>query len=240
MNARSPFTFPGLLCVCLGVVVLSTAQLQAQTLQRQIKPRTQDQAITLANPLDSGAMFRELSFGTNNGVGDLRTSSRYPLGPMLATTSQGKPGTHYLIKKSGNTVGKIHFSMTRQFGEFTAGAVGRRLTAVREQEKNNGTASHVWDDKWYLRTLPVSGDEYVLLFCHEWLSGRTEWAAIKNTPSKWLVLGSDGKIRTPGNGQNVKFGYKFTTANEVVDIDIHNPDNKNGYSANDILYGFGY
>lgn len=100
------------------------------------------------------------------------------------------------------------------------------------------TITHIWDDKWYKRTLPPNYSEYWMMVAHNITRKTFTWAVIKNTPSTWYVLFNDGSIKTPGNGDQAK--YRMTWSGQVVDLDVRNPKNIYGITGNDIFYGFGY
>jgi len=136
---------------------------------------------------------------------------------------------------------KFHFSATMQYGNFTYNDIAAKAKSVASSEKSANSKSHVFDDLYYYWTLSTSGNSYLLLFWHDWTANRIEWAAVKNTPQYWYVMSSKSSTSTTlGTEQQYKVHFVVTSQNKSVDIDIYNPANTNGWTSNDIWYGFGY
>lgn len=95
-----------------------------------------------------------------------------------------------------------------------------------------------WDDQWYYYTLPDDKTKNLMLLWrnidrHEW-----GYVVVKNTPSVWLVYDNKGGPWTPKNGEQVK--RTWHSDGKRIDIDVKNPENENGWTANDIWVSFGY
>ena len=167
------------------------------------------------------------------------------MNPRQATISLGPA-----LDKNGNKFYRIgpnggqrfHFYANKVSGTFTSSDITSKAKSIAATEKSNNKVTHVWDDRWYYRTLPTSGDTYLLCFWVDWdvSPNRIEWAAVKNSPSTWTVKTSDGRTVKPGNGDQVKVRFNVTGSNQTLDIDIFNPDNTGDWTSNDIWYGFGF
>jgi hypothetical protein len=105
----------------------------------------------------------------------------------------------------------------------------------RRAEANNQT--HVWDDQWYYTTLPER-KFWLMVGYHTRSNGGKfrHFVAIRNTPSRWVVMNHDGKCYYPKNQEQVKLTW--WPNGERVDFDIYNPEGSS-WTANDIWYGFG-
>lgn len=105
----------------------------------------------------------------------------------------------------------------------------------------------LWDDKWYYETLPDSKNELLVLFWKNHDANKHGWLAIKNTPDTWYYttdlrnhswkgIKNDEKINMYWEG----FGTRNTgDAGGSLSIDVKNPENKDGWTPNDIWVGFG-
>lgn len=102
-----------------------------------------------------------------------------------------------------------------------------------------------WDDKWYYETLPDSTNEVLVLFFKNHDANTHGWLAIKNTPDTWFYRTNGKGWKGIKNGQVVNEYWKgYGTSNTgdatgSLSIDVRNPENKGGWSANDIQIGFG-
>lgn len=115
-------------------------------------------------------------------------------------------------------------------------AIGAKALAIAKATKSGG--SFAWDDKWYKRTLSPSNGEILLLMAHNQKVGNVIWVAVKNTPSRWMVMWGDGQTFYPSNNEQIKRSVRIN--GWLLDFDVKNPNNSGGYTANDILFGFGY
>ena len=98
--------------------------------------------------------------------------------------------------------------------------------------------TRVWDDKWYYYTLPDNETKNLMLLWRNIDRHEYGYVVIKNTPTLWLVYTNSGGPWTPGNGQQIK--RTWTTDGKRIDIDVLNPKNESGWTANDIWVSFGY
>ncbi len=98
--------------------------------------------------------------------------------------------------------------------------------------------THVWDDKWYYWTLPDNRNKYLLLTWKNITTGEYGYAFIHNTPQNWWYKTNESGYATIANNQQKKLTW--SSNGHRIDIDIKNPENRNGWTANDIWYSFGY
>jgi hypothetical protein len=96
----------------------------------------------------------------------------------------------------------------------------------------------VWDDKWYFWTLPDNRAKYLLLTWKNLNSGEYGYAFIQNTPQTWWYKTNSSGFQSIPNGVQRK--QTWSTNGTKIDIDLKNPKNSNGWTANDIWYSFGY
>jgi hypothetical protein len=96
----------------------------------------------------------------------------------------------------------------------------------------------LWDDNWYYWTLPDNRNKYLLLVWKNLNSGEYGYTFIQNTPETWWYKTNNSGFRSIPNGEQRKLTW--STNGTKIDIDIKNPENSNGWTANDIWYSFGY
>ncbi|MFM6079636.1 MAG: hypothetical protein ACKPCI_14200, partial [Dolichospermum sp.] len=95
-----------------------------------------------------------------------------------------------------------------------------------------------WDDKWYYWTLPDNRNKYLLLIWKNLSSSEYGYAFIQNTPEAWWYKTNSGGFQSIPNGEQRKLNW--STNGHRIDIDLKNPKNSNGWTANDVWYSFGY
>lgn len=103
----------------------------------------------------------------------------------------------------------------------------------------------LWDDKWYYEILPDSTNELLVLFWKNHDTKGQGWLAIKNTPDTWFYRTNGSSWRGLKDGQKVneywkRFGTRNTgDAGGSLSIDVRNPENRDGWTANHIQVSFG-
>lgn len=112
------------------------------------------------------------------------------------------------------------------------------LKRIAQSVSSACNAAHVWDDKWYYWRLPDNRAKYLLLVWKNLNSGEYGYAFIQNTPQDWWYKTNSRGFATVPNGQQKKITW--STNGYRIDIDLKNPENRNGWTANDIWYSFGY
>ncbi len=163
----------------------------------------------------------------------LSGDSRIPWGPEPA-------GFNY-YSFNGNKVRLIANLYAVAFDRDSLGRASQSIAASAERE---GWKSHTWDDKWYVKSVPDDGSQILFLIAHNTQTGKTTWVAVKNTPSRWIVMKGDGRVEYPGNGEMVKRTVDIN--GKKIDFDIRNPYNrydtyyKEWATPNHIWYSFGY
>jgi hypothetical protein len=130
---------------------------------------------------------------------------------------------------------RVRFIAMEVSGKFTTSDIMAKARSVVNSYKGRTQA---WDDLWYARRLPTSGDTYLLVLWHNMDKNQMGWAAVKNSPQTWSVKTNDGLTYTPTNDQYVKKTY--TVNGKRIDLDLKNPTNDHGWTSNDFFYGFGY
>ena len=124
--------------------------------------------------------------------------------------------------------------------DFTEKGMETAAKDLYRKHKNDYT--HVWDDKWYRQNLKDRVGEYWVLVIDNTTNtkGRSyAYAAIRNTPSAWVVRFHEQKdsVIVP-DGQKVTKRYDFN--GYKVDLDFNNPAAKQGYPSDEFWYSFGF
>ena len=104
------------------------------------------------------------------------------------------------------------------------------------REGSSSGASHVWDDKWLYETVPPGGT--LILGWYNQTRDRYGWVNVLNGNS-WYWRTNDGNSGTCPDGGN-KVPITFNSGGARIDIDLKNPRNGDGWTSNDLWYGFGY
>ncbi|HEY9854150.1 MAG TPA: hypothetical protein V6D05_00345 [Stenomitos sp.] len=149
---------------------------------------------------------------------------------VQATIPQGIPTTSRCYTLSTErVVFKVFFinSDNRSDWDAKASSVGDTCDGTRR-----------WDDQWYYYTLPDNQTRNLMLLWRNIDRREYGYVVIKNTPSLWLVYSNSGGPWTPSNGQQIK--RTWTSDGKRIDIDVLNPKNEGGWTANDIWVSFGY
>ena len=108
--------------------------------------------------------------------------------------------------------------------------------AKKVPETCDGT--RVWHDKWYWYYLPPKEVDNLMLVWRNIDRHEYGYVVVKNTPTVWLVYDNKGGPWTPGNDQQIK--RTWHTDGRRIDIDVKNPKNESGWTANDIWVSFGF
>lgn len=134
-----------------------------------------------------------------------------------------------------------------KIGDERVKFVARVVTTTSDLDLNDILSSlpkrcdstHVWDDQWYYYTLPDNRPKYLLLMWKNINNGEGGWVFVQNTPTRWWYKknGSSG-YQTIRNGESSK--VTWWSNGSKIDIDLNNPKNSGGWTANDIWYSFGF
>jgi hypothetical protein len=100
--------------------------------------------------------------------------------------------------------------------------------------------TRAWDDKWYYYTLPDDKVDNLLLVWRNIDSHAYGYVAIKNTPNLWLVYSNTGNGGPWHIKNDEQLKFSWTTDGRRIDIDVKNPRNVDGWTANDIMVSFGF
>jgi hypothetical protein len=103
---------------------------------------------------------------------------------------------------------------------------------------NTCTGTKVWDDKWYWYYVPPDRTRNLMLAWKNIDAGKAGFVLIKNTPTLWLIYTSSGGPFVVPNGE--RFKVPWTVNGRLIEIDVRNPKNEGGWTANDIWVSFGY
>lgn len=193
-------------------------------------------------------LLGELRF-TNNMFNSVQSGPNYiQSGPNYIS-----PGKYYkLAGANSQSAGdyrlpSVSKSLPVKFFIQIPNAPGHYKTAETSEEAvrrfiAENRPSHVWDDKWYNLTVPARKCVKLTAVVGDFdSSGNANWdrfswsgATVCNGDT-WDVITKEGMQSVPTEGQ-----VKIRAFNNKVHFDFYNPPNRNGWTGDDIHYGFGY
>lgn len=94
----------------------------------------------------------------------------------------------------------------------------------------DGTRS--WDGAWYYYTVPDSGNNKLMIAWRNIDSQDFGYVLIKNTPSRWTVGTTGGRLWPLENDETRRFSFQ-TNGRQIL-IAVKNPKNEGEWTANDI------
>lgn len=110
--------------------------------------------------------------------------------------------------------------------------------AKAETVTNACDGTRVWDDKWYWYFVPPDKTRNLMLVFRNIDTNEYGYVVVKNTPTVWLVYDNRGGPTVLANDR--QFKKTWTLNGRRIDIDVKNPNNTGGWTANDIWVSFGF